>query len=160
MNTHLKTAALAVVAAATLVSCGSPAGDAASKPESVTSKSPTPTSAGLTAEAASKKLAEAIGVTSLGDPQDNTSGCSNRAADREPHENDCRQLITTNMVSIYEFATPKVAAHWVKEMSRVGDWRQVDRFTLSWTARDQKLTSEDRRDELEKAMKKIAAEES
>src|SRR5690606_3830005 len=72
----------------------------------------------------------------------------------------CRQLITTNMVSIYEFATPKVAAHWVKEMSRVGDWRQVDRFTLSWTARAQKLTSEDRRAELEQAMKKIAAEES
>ncbi|MEU0600572.1 hypothetical protein ABZ484_20375 [Streptomyces sp. NPDC006393] len=41
-----------------------------------------------------------------------------------------------------------------------GDWRQVGRFALAFTARDQKLTSSERRVELEAALKKLVAAES
>ncbi|MEE1802267.1 hypothetical protein PUR57_26850 [Streptomyces sp. JV176] len=108
--------------------------------------------AGPTAKSAADHLAEATGVTTLGDPRDNTDACSNKAAGKEPHENDCSQLITTDAVSIYEFKTAKVSADWVARMKKNGDWRQVDRFALAWTARDQGLTSDGRRTELETAL--------
>ncbi len=38
---------------------------------------------------------------------------------------------------IYEYKTPQTAAHWVKTMKANGDWRQLDRFTLAWTARSE-----------------------
>ncbi|MFJ1858754.1 hypothetical protein ACIOHA_15765 [Streptomyces anulatus] len=116
------------------------------------SKAPSPSSqqpAGLTAKTAAAGLADATGVTTLGEPEDNTDFCSNK---KKPHGNDCTQLITTDTVSIYEFKTPKVAAHWVKEMPKDADWRQVDRFALAFGARDQALTSDERRAELTKAL--------
>ncbi|WP_448319244.1 hypothetical protein [Streptomyces sp. CO7] len=109
----------------------------------------------LSAEQAAEKLADATGVTTLGEPQDNTGACSNKAKGDEPHENDCVQLITTDTVSIYEFETAKVADHWAKSMKRL-DFRAVGRFALAFNSRDQKLTSDERRDELEAALKKIA----
>jgi hypothetical protein len=62
--------------------------------------------------------------------------------------------------SIYEYKAAGVAAHWVKAMKVNGDWRQVGRFALAWTARDQKLTSDERRTELVAALKKATAGES
>ncbi|MFD9756064.1 hypothetical protein ACFWZZ_00665 [[Kitasatospora] papulosa] len=116
--------------------------------------------AGLTAETAADKLADATGVTTLGDPQDNTSGCSNEAAGKEPHANDCTQLITTDTVSVYEFKSSAVAATWVKGMTKNGgDWRPVDRFVLAFGARDQALTSDERRDELEQALGDLVAKQ-
>ncbi|MER5677364.1 hypothetical protein ABT081_10545 [Streptomyces sp. NPDC002238] len=115
--------------------------------------------AGLTAKTAAASLADATGVTTLGDPQDNTSGCSNEAAGKEPSVNDCTQLITTDTVSVYEYKTAAVAAHWVKSMPKDGDWRQVGRFALAWGARDQALTSDERRDELEQALGDLVAKQ-
>jgi hypothetical protein len=84
--------------------------------------------------------------------------CSNEAAGKEPHKNDCVQLIATYTVSIYEYETPAVAANWVEEMKKAGsDWRQVDRFALAWTSREQKYTSEERRAELVAALEKATA---
>ncbi|NEC45749.1 hypothetical protein [Streptomyces sp. SID8016] len=126
-----------------------------SKPSAPSSSQP----AGLTAKKAAAGLADATGVKTLGDPQDNTAGCSQEAAGEKPHANDCSQLITTDTVSIYEFETPKVAAHWVKQMGKQQDWRQVDRFALAFGARDQALTSDERRDELEQALEALVAKE-
>ncbi|MFE5996756.1 hypothetical protein ACFQ6C_07660 [Streptomyces sp. NPDC056454] len=126
------------------------------------SKPPAPGSsqpAGLTAKTATAGLADATGVKTLGDPTDNTAGCSQEAAGEEPHANDCSQLITTDTVSIYEFGTPKVAAHWVKEMPKDADWRQVGRFALAFGARDQALTSDERRAELTKALEALVAKD-
>ncbi|ARF62887.1 hypothetical protein B1H20_16940 [Streptomyces violaceoruber] len=126
-----------------------------SKPSAPSSSQP----AGLTAKKAAAGLADATGVKTLGDPQDNTAGCSQEAAGEKPHANDCSQLITTDTVSIYEFETPKVAAHWVKQMGKQQDWRQVDRFALAFGARDQALTSDERRDELTRALEALVAKE-
>ncbi|NUS78477.1 MAG: hypothetical protein HOV70_20075 [Streptomyces sp.] len=149
------TIAAAAIAALALTACSSSSDAKTSSPSSAAAK---PT--GLTAKQAAAKLADATGVTSLGDPADNTDSCSNKAAGKEPSKNDCSQLITTDTVSIYEFTKPAVAAHWVKAMTAQGDWRQVGRFALAWTARSQKLTSDDRRDELVAALKKATASES
>ncbi|TFE54536.1 hypothetical protein E3E14_07245 [Streptomyces sp. ICN441] len=114
----------------------------------------------LTAEEVATELADATGVVDLGDQTDNTKLCSNEAAGKEPHKNDCVQLIATYTVSIYEYETPAVAAKWVKEMKKVGsDWRQVDRFALAWTAQEQKNTSDQRRTELVAALEKLTASE-
>ena len=129
------------------------------KPKATASKTATK-AAGLTAKQAAARLADATGVTTLGDPEDNTDACSNKAAGKDPSPNDCTQLITTDTVSIYEFPTPAVAAHWVKTMKAQGDWRQVGRFTLAWTARDQAFTSDERRAELVTALQKLVAAES
>jgi len=124
-----------------------------SKPSAPSSSQPV----GLTAKSAAVGLAGATGVKTLGDPQDNTAGCSQKAAGEKPHANDCTALITTDTVSIYEFDTPKVAAHWVKQMGKQQDWRQVDRFALAWGARKQDLTSDERRAELTKALGDMVA---
>ncbi|MFD3749740.1 hypothetical protein ACFWVT_05645 [Streptomyces cyaneofuscatus] len=154
-----RTTATAVTGAAlllALVACD-PAAEPTteSKPSAPSSSQP----AGLTAKTAAAGLADATEVKTLGDPTDNTAGCSQEAAGEKPHANDCTALITTDTVSIYEFGTPKVAAHWVKQMGKQQDWRQVDRFALAWGARDQDLTSDERRTELTKALEALVAKE-
>ncbi|MFC8625626.1 hypothetical protein [Streptomyces anulatus] len=154
-----RTTAAAVTGAAlllALVACD-PAAEPTteSKPSAPSSSQP----AGLTAKTAAASLADATGVKTLGDPKDNTAGCSQEAAGEEPHANDCTALITTDTVSIYEFKTPKLAAHWVKEMPKDADWRQVDRFALAFGARDQALTSDERRTELTKALGDLVAKD-
>jgi hypothetical protein len=114
-------------------------------------RTPADAAASLTAKQATEKLAAATGVTTLGHPTDNTSGCAS------DDDNGCEQLITTDTVSVYEFKTAAVSAHWVKTMKANGDWRQVGRFALAWTARDQGLTSDERRDDLTSAMKDMVS---
>jgi hypothetical protein len=154
------TAAAIAITALTLTACSSSSDTSSeSKPKATASKA-AEKPAGLTAKQAADKLADATGVTDLGDPQDNTDACSNKAAGKEPHANDCSQLITTDTVSIYEYKTPAVAAHWVAAMKKAGsDWRQVDRFALAWMSRDQKYTSDERRAELVTALQKLTAAE-
>ncbi|CAM5382019.1 hypothetical protein SCALM49S_02485 [Streptomyces californicus] len=156
MRTRTTAAVTGVALLLTLVACG-PTDEPTteSKPSAPTSSQP----AGLTAKKAAAGLADATGVKTLGDPQDNTAGCSQKAAGEEPHPNDCTALITTDTVSVYEFGTPKVAAHWVKEMPKDADWRQVGRFALAFGARDQALTSDERRDELEQALGDLVAKD-
>lgn len=112
------------------------------------------TPARLTADQAAADLAAATGMTDLGDPQDNTGSCATGKGASARWN--CEQLITTDTVSVYEFASPTVAAHWTDAMKGVGDWRQVGRFALAWQARDQHLTSEQRRAELVTALRRIA----
>lgn len=150
------TAATIALTALALTACSSTADSGSAAKPKATKTQP----ARLTAKQAAAKLADATGVTTLGDPADNTDSCSNKAAGKDPSKWDCTQLITTDTVSVYEFKTPAVAAHWGLGMKKMGDWRQVGRFALSWTARDQKLTSDDRRDELEAALKKATAKEA
>ncbi|MFG2963569.1 hypothetical protein ACGFZS_09795 [Streptomyces sp. NPDC048288] len=147
------TIAAVAIAAAALTACSSTTDQADTKPKATSSPAPAK-AAGLTAKAAAAQLADATGVTDLGNPSDNTSGCASGS------EWDCTQLITTDTVSIYEYKSPAVAAHWVKAMKKTGDWRQVGRFALAWTARDQDLTSDDRRAELVTALKKATASEA
>ncbi|MGW3442188.1 hypothetical protein [Streptomyces sp. NPDC001076] len=144
------TIAAVAIAAAALTACSSTTDQSDAKPKATASTAPTK-AAGLTAKQAAAKLADATGVTDLGNPTDNTSACAKGS------EWDCTQLITTDTVSIYEYKSPAVAEHWVKAMKKTGDWRQVDRFALAFTARDQDLTSDDRRAELVTALKKATA---
>ncbi|MEV8600455.1 hypothetical protein AB0465_11315 [Streptomyces griseoviridis] len=165
MRIRTTTAAVLAIGALTLTGCSSSTSDTTSSGKHGTTSAPktSPSAkapAGLTAKQAAAKLADATGVTDLGDPQDNTGACSNKAAGKDPSPNDCSQLITTDTVSIYEFTTPAVAAHWAKTMKKQGDWRQVNRFALAWTARDQDLTSDERRAELVAALKKATADEA
>lgn len=162
MNTRTTAAALCAAALLALTACSTSSDTSTEpKPNAIASKTAAATKpAGLTAKQAAAKLADATGVTTLGDPADNTDSCSNKASGRAPSPNDCTQLITTDTVSIYEFPTPAVAAHWVKTMKAQGDWRQVGRWALAWTARDQDFTSDERRAELVTALQKLTASES
>ncbi|MGW2209925.1 hypothetical protein [Streptomyces sp. NPDC001781] len=160
MNTRTATAALLAAAALTLTACEGTdtSADTQSKAKPARSSAPAKP-AGLTAKQAAAKLADATGVTTLGNPTDNTDGCSD-AKGKDAAYN-CRQLITTDTVSIYEFGTPAVSKRWVSTMKKVGnDWRQVGRFALGWSARDQSFTSDERRAELVAALKKATANES
>ncbi|KMS71314.1 hypothetical protein ACH49_24780 [Streptomyces leeuwenhoekii] len=154
---RIRTAAAVVTALLALTACSSSSDDttdAAPTPSASTQTAP----AGPTAKQIAATLADATGVTDLGDEQDNTGSCSNKAAGKDPSPNDCVQLITTDTVSIYEFPSETVAAHWAKTMKAQGDWRQVGRYALAWTARDQDATSDERRDELVAALKKATAQ--
>ncbi|MFI8853667.1 hypothetical protein ACIGW3_26225 [Streptomyces sp. NPDC053499] len=128
----------------------SPTEPAASSPANPSASS-SPDKPRLTAKAASNKLADATGVTTLGNPADNTGFCEG-----DKDHPGCRQLITTDTVSIYEFPSVKVADHWTETMRKTNkSWRQVDRFALAWNSRDQALTSKERRDELTGALKQL-----
>lgn len=144
---------LAAAAALSLAACtsSSTTGDTGNDKASPTASAQP---AGLTAKQAAVKLADATGVTDLGNPQDNTGSCSN-ATGAEAQWN-CMQLITTDTVSIYQFKTDAVAKHWVDTMKGVGnDWRQVGHFALGFSARHQQLTSDERKAELVTALKKL-----
>ncbi|MGW5737001.1 MULTISPECIES: hypothetical protein [Streptomyces] len=151
---HRTTAAASLLAAAlTLTACSS--SDAPDQADAKP-KASAPKQDGPTAKQAAAKLADATGVTTLGDPQDNTGSCSNKAAGKKANANDCSQLITTDTVSVYEFPSVKIANGWTKSRQKTDKtWKQVDRYALSWTSRDQALTSEERRTELETALRKI-----
>lgn len=69
---------------------------------------------------------------------DTTSGCKAQGGDTGKG---CTARITTDSVTVVEFADTATAARWAKELSKAGDTRQAGRFVLSWTARDQALTS-------------------
>jgi hypothetical protein len=156
LNTRTTAVAVVITATLSLSACSSGA-DNDSKPKETTSRvtaTPDNKPGGLTAKQAAGKLADAIGVSDLGNPSDNTGACASKA-----ESDGCKQLITTDMVSVYEFGTPAVSQKWVKAMKVNGDWRPVGRFALAWTARDQGLTSKERRNELESAMKKLVADE-
>ncbi|GGU76308.1 hypothetical protein GCM10010260_05640 [Streptomyces filipinensis] len=144
------------VAALLLTTCSgsSPADDSAESKTLPSKTSAAPT--GLAARQAAAVLAEATGVTTLGDPTDNTTSRSGKAAGEEASPSDCLQLITTDTVSIYEYPSPGIAAHRVEYMA-TEHWRQVGRFALAWSARDQKLIDDSHRTDLVKAIQRVDA---
>lgn len=86
-------------------------------------------------------------------PDDNTDAC----AGKEGAAGGCVQLITTDAVSVYEFADAATAKTWVTKMKVNGDWRQAGRFALAWTARDQHLTDKAARADMVKIAKAAGA---
>lgn len=72
------------------------------------------------------------GLYPLPNPRDNTNSCAPQ----------CRQLITTDAVSIYEWATEGQARRFADGRD---DVRQVGRYVLSWAGEEQALTSAEAR---------------
>jgi hypothetical protein len=106
--------------------------------------SPVPT--GWSAARVVEQLAEDFSVPNV---RDNSATATCRP--------DCLALITTDAVSVYEFADTAAAARWTREMRKVGDVRQVDRFMLSWTARSQDHTDQGTRAEMVAAVGRMLA---
>jgi hypothetical protein len=58
----------------------------------------------------------------------------------------CIKLITTDTVSVYEFADETAAKNFATQMKVTGgDWRPAGRFVLAWTAGKQDQTDKDER---------------
>ncbi|MCT9008231.1 hypothetical protein [Streptomyces rhizosphaerihabitans] len=149
------TAVLIAAAALALTACSSPG----SSDEPVAPKhSPTKiwvAPGTLNARQVAAKLADEIGVTTLGNPTDDTASCSDKAAGKKPSPDDCLQLITTDTVSIYEFWGAGDAERWAIEMRKTGDAMQLGRIVLAWNARQQNLIDHSRRLELWEALNRV-----
>jgi hypothetical protein len=86
--------------------------------------------------------------------QDNTSAC---AAKADAVALGCIRLITTDTVSVYEFADAQTAQYWIDQMQFTGDWRPAGRFALAWTERRQRRTPTATRADMVKIAKATAA---
>jgi hypothetical protein len=108
--------------------------------------------AGLTAQSMVDQLGD---LYPLPHPRDNTSGCDTG----KNHPNDCRQLITTDPVSVYELRTPEAAANWAKGMDGKAKNKavQAGRFMLLWKAAYP--SDQDAVDEMTTKAKELAAQE-
>jgi len=98
-----------IIAAATilpglLVGCGGTSEGPTEIRTAGATRPATTATASFTAAGVADALAEATGVTTLGNPTDNTGGCDG--------DGGCEQLITTDTVSIYQFADAAVAKRW------------------------------------------------
>lgn len=62
----------------------------------------------------------------------------------------CVRRLTSDSVTVTEYADAKAAATALAKLKVAGDYRQAGKFLLSWTARDQDLTSEDARRDMQK----------
>lgn len=166
MNRVTRLAVPALLAALALTACSSSEDDAPSDAApSPSDTAPAESNGGdqaadeeRSAQAAADYVATELGLTTLGDPADNTSTCSNEAAGQEAHENDCTQSVTTDQVSIYEFRDAELAGSWVERMTETGeDWRQAGNFAVAWSAREQALVAEERRAQIVELMEEWAA---
>ncbi|WP_173019763.1 hypothetical protein, partial [Streptomyces alkaliphilus] len=121
-------------------------GDGTSAP--APSKPPVP--AGPGAEELVEELRSGPGGEDLGEVRDNSSTCSNQAAGGDSHERDCRRLLVTDEVSVYEFPADDVAVEWVNRYGEFHgeEWRRVDRFALVWNTPEQETVPAERRDEI------------
>ncbi|WP_147265172.1 hypothetical protein [Micromonospora sp. LHW51205] len=75
-------------------------------------------------------------------PRDTSDGCRAKEGDTAKG---CESRVTTDAVTVLEFADEATAARWAKELGKAGDTRQAGRYVLSWTAREQDLTSDEAR---------------
>ncbi|MFI5852265.1 hypothetical protein ACIA7R_31320 [Micromonospora chalcea] len=85
-------------------------------------------------------------------PRDTSDGC--RAKDGDTAKG-CESRVTTDAVTVLEFADEATAARWAKELGKAGDTRQAGRYVLSWTAREQDLTSDEARADMVTIVKAI-----
>ncbi|MFE9197810.1 hypothetical protein ACFYMH_17310 [Streptomyces albidoflavus] len=125
---------------ALLTACGG--GDEESTAENKPSKTPS-----LSAQGMVDQLTD---LYPLANPRDNTGSCDTG----KDHPNDCRQLITTDPVSVYELKTEKAAAHWAKTMGRSQETVQAGRFMLLWW--DKHPTDKDAKAEMTAKAQEIA----
>jgi hypothetical protein len=79
-------------------------------------------------------------------PKDETSACK---AKDGANALGCIKLITTDSVSVYEFADEGTAKNFANQMKVTGgDWRPAGRFVLAWTAKNQEQTDKDARNDM------------
>jgi hypothetical protein len=79
-------------------------------------------------------------------PKDETSACK---AKDGANALGCIKLITTDSVSVYEFADEGTAKNFANQMKVTGgDWRPAGRFVLAWTAKNQEQTDKDARTDM------------
>ncbi len=79
-------------------------------------------------------------------PKDETSACK---AKDGANALGCIKLITTDAVSVYEFADEATAKNFANQMKVTGgDWRPAGRFVLAWTAKNQEQTDKDARTDM------------
>lgn len=136
---RIRTAATAtLIALAVLTACGSSDEDA---------------EPGLTAQTMVDQVSE---LYPLPHPRDNTGSCNQ---DEGKHPNSCKQLITTDPVSVYELKTEQAAAHWTKTMDGINKNHavQAGRFMLLWKA--DYPSDEDAVAEMTKKAQELAAAE-
>ncbi|MEU1408121.1 hypothetical protein ABZ471_38380 [Streptomyces sp. NPDC005728] len=155
MSTRTTGAALIAAAALALTACSSPGSsdEPAAPKHSPTKRWVAPGT--LNAWQVAAKLADELGVTTLGNPTDNTASCSDKAAGKKPSPDDCLQLITTDTVSIYRFWGTGVAERWAIEMRKTGDAMERGRFVFVWNARKVNLVDQGRRLELWNALERV-----
>jgi hypothetical protein len=120
--------ALALVLITALSACGTAPPEAAGPPA---------TSATAARPGADRILTAIAAKWPVPHQRDNTAAC---AAKAESVALGCVRLITTDTVSVYEFADPATAQYWIDQMQFTGDWRPAGRFALAWTERRQRLT--------------------
>jgi hypothetical protein len=106
----------------------------------------------LTAQSMVDQLAE---LYPLPHPRDNTGSCNTD----DSNANSCKQLITTDPVSVYELKTEQAAAHWTKSMNGINKNKavQAGRFMLLWKAAYP--SDQDAVDEMTAKAKELAAAE-
>ncbi|MFE1329745.1 hypothetical protein [Streptomyces microflavus] len=110
-----------------------------------------PDDPGLTAETMVDQLSD---LYPLPNARDNTSSCN----DGKGHKDSCKQLITTDPVSVYELSSEASAKKWTKQMDGVNKNAavQAGRFMLVWKA--EYPSDQDAVDEMTAKAQKIAAE--
>ncbi|MCZ7376539.1 hypothetical protein [Micromonospora sp. WMMC250] len=93
--------------------------------------------------AGAQQVVDAIGAKwPLPNPRDTTSGCKAKEGDSAKG---CESRVTTDAVTVVAFADEGTAARWATELGKAGDTRQAGRYVLSWTAREQDMTSDEAR---------------
>jgi len=132
---HVAVAAAAVIA---LTGCGSSSEDKPAEPAAQTS--------------GAQQVVDAIAEKwPLPNPRDTTSGCKAKEGDTGKG---CESRITTDAVTVIEYADDATAAAAAKTLAKVGDARQAGRYVLMWTD-DQDLTSEDARTDMVRIAKSL-----
>lgn len=122
---HVAVAAVAVIA---LAGCGSSNEDKPAQQAAQTS--------------GAQRVVDAIAAQwPLPDPRDTSDGCKAKEGDTAPG---CMSRVTTDAVTVTEYADDAAAAAAAQALAKVGDARQAGRYVLSWTD-DQDLTSDDAR---------------
>lgn len=77
----------------------------------------------------------------LPNPRDTSSGCKAKAGDTGKG---CESRVTTDAVTVTEFADEQTATAAAATLAKVGDARAAGRYVLSWTDK-QDLTSDEAR---------------
>ncbi|MEU9510097.1 hypothetical protein AB0D32_27890 [Micromonospora sp. NPDC048170] len=75
-------------------------------------------------------------------PRDTSDGCKAKDGDTGAG---CASQVTTDAVTVTEYADQATATKAAGALAEVGDARAVGRYVLSWAAGEQDLTSDDAR---------------
>lgn len=127
----MRTTALAATVLALAGCTVTPAAHPTPTPPPTTSASASPARAQPTARQIADRLSD---LYPLPNPRDNTGSC--RPAG-------CRQLITTDAVSVYDWKDEATAKRWAGGLGK--NVRQIGPYVLSWMGSEQAFTSKEAR---------------